>query len=74
MPFSNHYAYKETDMKDLIELSREYGAQLITTEKDYVRIPKPYKKHIHMWPVSVVFEDELSLRRILHPIIAAAKS
>ncbi len=73
MPFSNHYAYKETDMKDLIELSGEYGAQLITTEKDYVRIPIPYKKHIHVWPVSVVFENELSLRRILHPIIAAAK-
>lgn len=72
-PYTNHYAYKETDMKDLLELSREYEAKLITTEKDYVRIPPPYKKHIHPWPVSVIFEDELNLRRILHPILASAK-
>lgn len=74
MPFANHYAYKDTDMKDLMELSGEYGAQLITTEKDYVRVPLEYKKHIHAWPVSVMFEDELNLRRILHPVLTAAKT
>ncbi|PHR94466.1 MAG: tetraacyldisaccharide 4'-kinase [Robiginitomaculum sp.] len=73
MPFANHYAYKDTDLKNLLELSGEYGAQLITTEKDYVRIPKAYKKHVHVWPVSVIFEDELNLRRVLHPILSAAK-
>lgn len=73
LPFSNHYKYKDTDMKDLMELSGEYGAKLITTEKDYMRIPPPYKKHIHMWPIAIAFEDELSLRRLLHPIIEAAK-
>lgn len=74
LPFSNHHAYKETDMKDLMELSGEYGAKLITTEKDYVRIPTEYKKYIHPWPVSVMFEDELNLRRILHPILTLAKT
>lgn len=73
LPYSNHYAYKETDMKDLLELSSEYGAQLITTEKDYMRIPHPYRKYVHPWPVSVSFEDELTLRRFLHPIVQAAK-
>ena len=73
LPFANHHVYKETDMLDLVELSGEYGAQLITTEKDYVRIPPPYKKQIAVWPVAVNFEDELTLRRLLHPIITAAK-
>ncbi len=73
LPFSNHYSYKENDMKDLLELSGEHGAQLITTEKDYVRIPPPYKKFVYPWPVSVSFEDELTIRRLLHPIIHAVK-
>ncbi len=73
-PFSNHYAYKDTDIKNLIDLAREDEAILITTEKDYVRIPKSFQKHIAVWPVSVEFEDELTLRRILHPIIAAVQN
>ncbi|PHR61660.1 MAG: tetraacyldisaccharide 4'-kinase [Robiginitomaculum sp.] len=73
MPYANHYTYKETDMKDLLELSQEYGAKLITTEKDYVRLPKAIQKLIHVWPVSVEFEDELSMRRLLHPLLPVAK-
>jgi len=72
-PYPNHYAYKDTDMKNLIDLAREDEATLITTEKDYVRIPKGFQKHVAVWPVSVQFEDELNLRRILHPIVTAAK-
>ena len=70
--YSNHYAYKDTDMMNLIALSKEYKARLITTEKDYMRIPKSFQKHVSVWPVRAVFEDELSIRRILHPIIERA--
>ncbi len=72
--YANHYAYKDTDLKNLLDLSKEYGAKLITTEKDFVRIPKGFQKHVTPWPVSVEFDDELTLRRILHPIIAAVTS
>ena len=71
--YSDHHSYKDTDMMDLIELSREYKAQLITTEKDFVRIPESFRQHVFVWPVSVVFEDELTLRRLLHPIISKVK-
>jgi len=73
-PYPNHYAYKDTDMKNLIDLAREDEATLITTEKDYVRIPISFQKHVAVWPVALQFEDELTLRRILHPIIAATKA
>lgn len=73
-PYPNHYAYKDTDLKNLIDLAREDEATLITTEKDYVRIPKGFRKHVAVWPVTLQFEDELTLRRILHPIVAATKS
>lgn len=73
LSYADHHAYKDTDMMDLIELSREYGAQLITTEKDFVRIPPSFRQHVTPWPVQVQFEDELTLRRLLHPIISAVK-
>ena len=74
LSYANHYGYKDEDLKDLIDLAGEEEATLITTEKDYVRIPKGFRKHVAVWPVAVEFEDELTLRRILHPIITAAKS
>ena len=74
IPYADHYRYKPEDMQQLNELAAEYGADLITTEKDHVRIPKPYNASVHTWPVTVEFEDELTLRRLLHPIIEQAKA
>jgi len=71
--FSDHYKYKDADIESLFLLASEMEAGLITTEKDYVRLPKGYRKGVQIWPVSVVFEDELTLRRLLHPIIEMTK-
>ena len=71
--FADHYKYKDADIENLFLLASEMEAGLITTEKDYVRLPKGYRKGVQIWPVSVVFEDELTLRRLLHPILEMAK-
>ena len=71
--YADHYKYKDEDIESLFLLASEMEAGLITTEKDYVRLPKGYRKGVQIWPVSVVFEDELTLRRLLHPIIEMAK-
>ena len=73
IPYADHYKYKDEDIESLFLLASEYEASLITTEKDYVRLPKGYRKGVHSWPVTVQFEDELTLRRLLHPIIEQAK-
>ena len=74
LPFSNHKPYSDADLKNLVDLAREYKARLNTTQKDYVRLPKGFARHVDVWPVKVAFEDELTLRRLLHPIIEKAKS
>ncbi len=74
IPYADHYKYKESDVENLFMLATEYGAALITTEKDHVRLPRGYKRGIHAWPVSVVFEDELTLRRLLHSLIERARA
>ena len=58
--FADHYKYKNADIENLFALASEYDAGLITTEKDYVRLPKGYRKGVTPWPVSVTFEDELT--------------
>lgn len=73
IPFGDHHKYKDSDIENLFMLAAEYGAGLITTEKDHVRLPQGYRKGIKSWPVNVVFEDELTLRRLLHPIVQRTK-
>jgi tetraacyldisaccharide 4'-kinase len=74
IPYADHYKYKDEDIESLFALASEYDAALITTEKDYVRLPKGYRKGVTPWPVSVVFEDELTLRRLLHPVIEQCRN
>jgi tetraacyldisaccharide 4'-kinase len=73
VPFADHHAYDDAEIESLFLLASEYDASLITTEKDHVRLPKGYRKGVHAWPVKVVFEDELMMRRLLHPIIRYAQ-
>ena len=69
MSYDDHHPYNDKDIERLKSLSEEYEAQLITTEKDYIRLPKAFRKNVKVWPVMVQFEDELTLRALLHPII-----
>lgn len=73
IPYKDHYKYRDGDIEQLFLLASELEAGLITTEKDYVRLPKGYRKGVQVWPVKVQFEDELSLRQVLHPVIEQSK-
>ena len=44
--FPDHYQYKDDDIKDLIETAKDNNAKLLTTEKDWVRLPDWAKKEI----------------------------
>jgi len=37
--FADHYQYNENDIKKLFALAEKYNAALVTTEKDWVRLP-----------------------------------
>ena len=68
-PFSDHHKFTDAEVESLFVLASEYDAALITTEKDHVRLPSGYRRGVHTLPVEVRFEDELTLRRLLHPIV-----
>ncbi len=44
--FPDHYNYKKEDILRIINKSKELKANIITTEKDFAKIPKGYNKNI----------------------------
>jgi tetraacyldisaccharide 4'-kinase len=67
--YPDHHSYSASELKSLQALAREYKAQLITTEKDFVRLPSALRQYVSVWPVKAVFENEIVLDRLLTPIV-----
>lgn len=63
--FPDHGPYTERDLKGLEALAHKHSAALITTEKDWVRLPPAWRPRIESWPVRARFEDETALMRLL---------
>lgn len=61
--FADHNPYKSADMERLLQRAR--GAALITTEKDFVRIPESYRDKIHVLAVAMMIENEDGLLNLL---------
>lgn len=55
--FDDHYVYKAGDMDFLRKLAGDHGARLITTEKDFVRLPADWREGVLTWPVEARPED-----------------
>jgi len=55
--FADHCPYSRDDIQALRAKAKEQGAVLITTEKDYLRLPKGFKDDIFTLPVSMQFRD-----------------
>jgi len=64
-PFPDHAAFREEDLRFLADRARRYGARLVTTEKDWFRLPPEWRARILSWPVKATFEDEAGFQRLL---------
>jgi tetraacyldisaccharide 4'-kinase len=64
-PFPDHYAYDAAALRLLAERADQFGARLVTTEKDWVRLPAEWRAKVAPWPVRAAFEDEAALNRLL---------
>ena len=64
-PFPDHADYRPEDLRFLAERAALYGAGLVTTEKDWVRLCPEWRAKIVSWPVVARFEDEAGFARFL---------
>ena len=63
--FADHHPYTIIDMQKLERLAQLHNVPLITTEKDYFRIPVPFKTAILTLPVVLQFDQHVSLQKSL---------
>lgn len=73
LPFPDHGAYAEADLAMMARLADERGASLLTTEKDWVRLPPAWRGRVVAWPVRARFEDEGAARARLGPVAQSAR-
>ena len=65
-PFPDHHTYDETTLRRLAARAEQFAAGLVTTEKDWARLPPAWRERVTAWPVRVVFEDEAALEGVLN--------
>tara|TARA_B100000989_G_scaffold215695_1_gene164169 strand:- start:840 stop:1778 length:939 start_codon:yes stop_codon:yes gene_type:complete len=56
--FPDHYNYTDKDLKRLKELAKIKGCKLITTEKDYFRIKKTFRKNVNFLKIELSIDQE----------------
>ena len=68
--FPDHRPFAEADLQALAARAAEAGAGLVTTEKDWARLPLAWRAPRPPRPVRARFEDECELARLLHAVNA----
>lgn len=63
--FGDHHVYTASEIARLVSRARALDAELITTEKDFVRLTPIERDGILTLPVHAEFEDQAGLREIL---------
>lgn len=69
--FPDHHCYAESELSKLKQLSRAAHARLVTTAKDFARIPPSLREGIECVPVHAEFSDEDALNRLLDDALLA---
>ena len=46
--FPDHYNYSEDDLENIVNEAEKYKLPIVCTEKDYVKVPKQFKKKIYV--------------------------
>lgn len=70
--FPDHHAYSQGDIAGLDALAKAHGAQLITTEKDWVRLDAETRNRVLAWPVRAAFANPAALDGLLRDAMDAA--
>lgn len=68
--FPDHHRFGSDELESLKSRAREHNAQLLTTEKDYVRLGERERDGIAMLPIHAVIEPADRLESLLDRLLA----
>ena len=63
--FPDHYNYSLKDLEEIQNIAKNESLKIITTEKDFVKIPEKFKKDIDYLTIDLVIQDEKKLTELL---------
>ena len=63
--YSDHYNYLDSDFKKILDIAKKHSSLIITTEKDFIKIPKIYKKKIKYIDIDLIIDKEINLIKLL---------
>jgi tetraacyldisaccharide 4'-kinase len=63
--FPDHAPWTPARLKALDDLARAHGAGLVTTTKDWVRLPPAWREKVRAWPVRAVFDSPAEVDALL---------
>ena len=64
--FPDHHRYSDNDIQSLISESQNLELKLITTEKDFIKIPKEYQNYIECLRINIEFNDNDKLLSLIN--------
>lgn len=67
--YPDHYIYDENDLLSLAEIANKTKSILVTTRKDFVRVPHSYQPIINALDGEIVFEKESVIKELLSNVI-----
>lgn len=69
--FADHHRYSTSELEQLLQQAATLGAQLVTTEKDAVRLPENFRANVAVADMELAFTSTAVLDALLEPVIAA---
>jgi len=63
--FSDHHAYSIAELSRLRQVAKKEGAPLLTTEKDFMRLPEQDRQDISYLPVELAIDDEAGVKSLM---------
>jgi tetraacyldisaccharide 4'-kinase len=65
MIFSDHHNYTLYDLEKIQNIAKNENLKIITTEKDFMKIPEKFKKEIDFLAIDLIIKDEKKLIELL---------
>jgi tetraacyldisaccharide 4'-kinase len=63
--FPDHHFYSDAELQNLLAAAEQHGADLATTEKDFVKLPPALQARVLVVTVSLAWEDDSALQALL---------
>ena len=69
VPFPDHHKFRNCEIEDLIRRASETGAQLVTTTKDFVRLPPNTKNSIIAMDIELNWANQNQIKALLEQVL-----